>query len=186
MEITKARLREIITEEIQNMTAEARIPASPNGPWTDDYANWERTAEEARATATTSGDSSDAFDTWSASLESTDKIGTYHRLMSTGGADPMIGVKPGDPEYVDWRDRPQRDGISVKLAMHVRSGMTAEEHTLRREMTEPPAPERTRAGTQYANHEEYFQAEASEELKQVAGEFGGDESGTMQKYVYSR
>ena len=185
MEITKARLREIITEEISKM-AEARIPSSPQGPWTDDYANWDKSAQEARATATTAGDSSEAFDAWVVSMESANKVGVYHRLMSTGGADPMPGMRPGDPEYVDWRDRPQRDGVSVKLAMYIRSGMSPEEHTLRREMTEPPSPEHTTAGTQYANHEEYFQAEASEELKQVADEFGGDESGTMQKYVYNK
>ena len=185
MEITTKRLREIITEEISKM-AEASMASSPNGPWTDNYGNWERAAQEARDTATTAGDSSAAFDTRVTSLRSEDKVGAYHRLMSVGGADPMPGLKPGDPEYVDWRERPQRDGISVKLAMYIRSSMSPEEHTLRREMTEPPAPERTVAGTQYANHEEYYQAEASEELKQVAAEFGGDDSGTMQKYVYNK
>ena len=185
MEITKARLREIITEEISKM-AEASMASSPQGPWTDDYAEWHERAEEARATATTAGNSSEAFDAWASSLESRNKVGVYHRLMSAGGMDPMVGVKPGDPDYVDWRDRPNRDGVSVKMAMYIRSGMTPDEHTLRREMTEPPAPERTTAGTQYANHEKYFQAEASEELKQVANEFGGDESGTMQKYVYNK
>tara|TARA_Y100000593_G_scaffold4623_1_gene9139 strand:- start:3445 stop:4002 length:558 start_codon:yes stop_codon:yes gene_type:complete len=185
MEITKARLREIITEEISKM-AEAQDLSNLPRPWEDDYAKWDKLAGEARATATTAGDSSEAFDAWMVSMESADKVGVYHRLMSTGGADPMPGMRPGDPEYVDWRDRPQRDPISVKMAMYIRSSMTPDEHTLRREMTAPPAPERTTAGTQYANHEAYFQAEASEELKQVADEFGGDESGTMQKYVYNK
>ena len=186
MEITKARLREIITEEIQNMTVEARVPDSPDGPWTDDYAEFDGLAKEAHKVASTSGNSREGFDTWMDSLDDKYVIGAYHRLMSSGGMDPMTGVAQEDPEYVSWRDRPSRNPLSVQIAMYIRSQMTPEQHTLRRVWAEPPAPSHTEVNVQYANQEEYFQAEASEERKQVAAEFGGDEGSVMQKYVYSR
>jgi hypothetical protein len=186
MEITKGRLRQIIKEEIDNIALEGRIEGSPEGPWDSDYEQYDELAKKAMEIASSSGDSRSMFDDWLASLQDEEVAGVYQRLHAVGGMDPMTGVSREDPEYVSWRERPNRNPLMIKIAIYIRAKMTPEQHTVRRGMAEPPHPRVTKSDEFYANYEEYYQAEASPEFKQTTSEFGNDDSGILQKYVYSK
>lgn len=169
MELTKTKLKEII----KDVMIENYGPQSVS-PWTGNYEEYAEAASEAQNIYSqgTAQEFIEHFETISPEKHA----GIYHYLKKAGGMDPMKGIKPGDPGYVDWRERSLKDPDAVNLAIIIRRMMDKEAHEMRRKMTEPPHPQRTKTGKQYKSHEEYFRSE-------IAPDFaGGEESELMRKH----
>ena len=155
MEITVGRLKEIVEEELQkSFLSEQGNNDKKKAPWENEYRDYNYVAMEVISKYSASRVSKNPVKTFSdfaKTLSSEQHAGAYHRLHAIGGFDPELAKhKPGDSDYIPWRERELKDSKLINIAILLRRLMDHKTHVMRRDMYAPPTDDRPPVGQQFS------------------------------------